>query len=873
MKIVCSIQQIMPTLDQDTIVLTASSHLSYHLKQQYVQYEAKSNNKKKRSIPIIIPLNEWISQCWQHCQQTSEILLSDFQEYLLWREIIPFTKNTSNLIKEAWQLMKAWNLSLKDLEKEANGEVRHFIQWALQFETQLKKHHWISNAELPKRLESLTAHLKLPKQIILVGFYNLAPSIRQFLEVLANNAVLSASSSNKSGNSEVCVSYCVPLVTSTTKQSQSIYQIHLQDKENEIQTMARWVHAQWIINPAKKIGCIIPNLTYNRSQILRLFMEVFHSDKLFNISLGERLTNIPLIKTALDILELNYSCIDIIQLGVVFRSAYINSTDDDACLAAMLDVKLRQLRQWKISPRTFTYHLSQLNNYFQHSTLNMRCQQWFGIERSTTPKYPSTWAQQFTTELLALGWPGQRTLNTKEYQQHERWRLLLEEFTALDSTTTYPCTRKLALHLLRQLAHHIFFQPKTETTSIQILTLLEGAGENFDKVWMMGLNNKNWPPFPKPNPFLPLDIQKRHHMPHSSVKHEINNAMQLQQQLLHNTPTVILSTALQEGDFQLSPSSLIRQFPLITLEELQLPPLQTVDEKIFNATTTERIVDQTTPLHDNEFVRGGSGLLQSQSVCPFQAFAKIRLQAKPLEEPHLGLSNIERGDFLHRLLNLIWKKIKDWHTLHNYSNQELETLVDETINRVFKKKKYSRSIFIRIEKKRIKQLIKKWLIFEKKREPFMVAQRETTRHIKIGSLNLQVRIDRIDVIGNNQFLIDYKMSNKNSPNAWLGDRLKHIQLPLYCTFAALDVKGMAYAEMSSKKMQFTGLIDSQVKTCFRDITVSPKPWDILMKKWRILLHQLAIDFSSGKADVNPLDAETCKYCELSTLCRIGETDD
>ena len=859
--------ELLSTLDQDITVLTAGDCLNHRLRQQCAQHEAKSNRKIELTLSIL-PLNEWISQCWQHCQQASEMLLSNFQEYLLWQEIIPFSNKTINLVTEAWQLMKAWNLSLKDLEREANSEVQHFIQWALRFETQLREHCWISSAELPKRLESLIPYLKLPNQIILIGFYELVPSVRQFLEVLEKNAVPSCHFS-ESGNPKVRVSYFSSLLTSMTEKSQSIHRIHLRDQENEIQTMARWARAQWVIDPAKKIGCIIPNLAHHRSQVLRLFMEVFHSDKPFNISLGEHLTHIPLIKTALDILELTYSFIDIIPLGTVLRSAYINSTDDDACLAAMLDVKLRQLTPWKISPQTLIYHLSQLKSHFQYSTLNARFQQWLNIERPTAPKYPSTWAQQFTVELLALGWPGQRILNTKEYQQQKRWRQLLEEFATLD-IITQPCTRKTALHLLRQLARHAIFKPKTEIAPIQVLGLLEAAGEHFDKVWIMDLNDKNWPPSPKPNPFLPLNIQKRHQMPHSSVKRETDYAVQLQQQFLNSAPTVILSAALQESDLQLSPSPLIRQFPLITPEELQLPPFQIFNGRIFNSKKIEQIVDQTIPLQDNEPIRGGSSLLQSQSVCPFQAFAKIRLQAKALEEPHAGLSGAERGDFVHRLLDLVWKKIKDWYTLNNYSDQELETLIGGIIDHFFKQKP-SQSIFIRIEKKRIKQLIKKWLIFEKKREPFIVAQRETARDIKVGPLNLQVRIDRIDTIGNNQFLIDYKINKKNTPDSWLGDRLKDTQLPLYCTFAVRAAKGMAYAEVHNKEMKFNGLIDPKEKHFFKDITVSPTSWDILTQKWKILLNQLAIDFSNGKADVDPFDAETCKYCELSTLCRIGET--
>ncbi|WP_309567444.1 PD-(D/E)XK nuclease family protein [Coxiella-like endosymbiont] len=271
-------------------------------------------------------------------------------------------------------------------------------------------------------------------------------------------------------------------------------------------------------------------------------------------------------------------------------------------------------------------------------------------------------------------------------------------------------------------------------------------------------------------------------------------------------------------------------------------------------------------------IKGGIRILQSQSSCPFQAFSEIRLQAKPLEKPEIGFSRANQGNFIHRALDVLWKKIKNWQNLINYSDIELETLIDDTINKL-SFSSGSDSIFFHVEKKRIKYLIKGWLFFEKNRPPFNVNQCETDRLIKIGPLNLHIRIDRIDIVKGRNFIIDYKTNNNNQVTDWLGNRLKNVQLPLYCTFATCDVLGIAYAEVSSKKMSLKGWLFSEGKR-FDNIGYAPLPSKNLMDHWKKILQQLAIDFSLGRAEVNPFDINTtCKFCGLHPLCRVGEENE
>ena len=876
--------KLFSSLDEETIVLTANRCLAHYLSIEYAYYQIKAG-KKTWLTPRILSLTTWVSECWQYCPKVKGILLTNFQEKLIWEKIVPFSEKTALLVQEAWCLMKAWRLSIDDLKLEANSEVQCFIDWSFRFQKELEQNDQVSSAELPERLQSLLSHLNLPRKIILIGFDELVPTLQQLFAALEQKTVVISSFNHHSYHSKykskkLKISFnhsylqiiSLEKVTNTDDQL-AIKRLNFQNSEKEIQTMARWAYTQSKKNPQQKIGCIIPDLAQKRAQVLRLFTEIFKNSDHFNISVAELLTQIPITRIALQALELDSLHIDILQLGVVLRSSYINSNIEDVCLAAQLDVQLRESEQWKASPSLILYQLDQLQSNFPSTTLKERCHKWFSVKISVNLTLTlNAWAQQFSKELTAIGWPKQCPLNLKEYQQWKRWDKLLHEFATLDALSQ-PQTRKGALNLLRQLAHHTFFQPKSrQETSIQILGILESSGHYFDKLWITSLNNKKWPPLFSPSPFLPLVLQRRYQMPHASSNREMDYILKLQNRLLKSASEVILSTPLQEEGIQLSPSPLICHFPKINVEELKLPPWQPLREYIFQIKMLETINDTKAPLvQENELLAGNSMILQSQSTCPFQAFAKIRLQAKPLKKPHAGFNEVERGNFVHLALNFLWKKIKDWQTLTTYSDDELENKVDKIIESLLNQEKYMPTLFVNVEKKRLKQLIKKWLILEKKRPAFKVSQRKTNRHIKIGPLRLEIWVDRIDT-GN--FIIDYKTGSQNCIEDWFDHRLKSIQLPLYCAYATADISGIAYAEVKNQKMTLKGLINpDKTLNAFLEVKPSPVTWNELILQWKRLLYQLALDFSSGKAEVNPIDSKIdCEICQLHSLCRIGETE-
>jgi ATP-dependent exoDNAse (exonuclease V) beta subunit len=70
--------------------------------------------------------------------------------------------------------------------------------------------------------------------------------------------------------------------------------------------------------------------------------------------------------------------------------------------------------------------------------------------------------------------------------------------------------------------------------------------------------------------------------------------------------------------------------------------------------------------------------------------------------------------------------------------------------------------------------------------------------IEIARFELQVRIDRIDELGDGSLaILDYKTSERGTPNDWLRDRPRDVQLPLYACHAAARVSAAAIAAVTA----------------------------------------------------------------------------
>jgi probable DNA repair protein len=305
-------------------------------------------------------------------------------------------------------------------------------------------------------------------------------------------------------------------------------------------------------------------------------------------------------------------------------------------------------------------------------------------------------------------------------------------------------------------------------------------------------------------------------------------------------------------------------------------------ERIFLSKSIDHFSDDLSTPYTSLNVSGGVDILKQQALCPFKAFSTHRLNARELESPLPGLRPKDRGKFIHKILENIWGKIKNFEHLSKLSTQEREEIVSKEIKKCIlelKSTQPNRTKYFELEENRLHVLISDWLDLELKREPFEVISHEKTENITIGSLNLSLRVDRVDkLINGYKMVIDYKTGKNNSISSWFDDRIDEPQLPIYALLDPSSTIGICFAQVTSSENKFLGISQYDigipgVKSLQEVNNSSVATWPDQIQKWKTDLETLSNEFSSGWALVNPKENEqTCKYCKLHSLCRIYQYD-
>lgn len=884
--------ELFKELNPDTLILTANRRQAAYLRKSYDQWHLQQDHKAWPSLAIL-PYSAWITQRWQQACVTGllkpHILLSDFQAQILWEEIINASEignhllnvaPTAQLAKEAWQNLQNWRVPINHNAFSQTQESRSLQHWINAYLTVCQQRRFIDTAAVTEQIISLlsTNQLVLETHIILVGFDELNPQQQQLIALLQQQG---------------CDVQSQQVNTSRTDSSCSnVYRLGLQNTADELVMMARWAKKLLDQSTAERIACVIPNLNEIRPQVERCFNEVFAPDKLlnpqvrpcelFNISAGMSMQEFPLLHAALLIIKLTLQPTLLTIWSTLLRSPFICAAETEMPARAKLEVKLRSYGETTLSLTMLLTLSHAFCPQWQSCLVRIKEQ----LELTAKQQKPSAWTQHFSEKLALMGWPGERQASSTEYQLLQRWQQLLLEFSALDNVLGEISFNKACSHLQRLLASSIF-QPQSPQAPVQVLGILEAAGLPFDAVWIMGMADINWPSPARPNPFIPIALQRQLQMPHATAERELAIAKQLTHNFSCGAATVIFSYPLYVDDRQLRPSSLLSKFNELSLEDLQLPAYQSPTEILFaHSGIMETLMDEHGPvlLADEKF-RGGAAVLKHQAACPFRAFAKLRLGAQSLDEPTIGLNALERGTLLHRVLEKLWQRLKNHATLLDLADAELADAINDSIKLAITEKQLLRPQtltprFLNIEQQRLAKLLLAWIQLEKSRDPFDVIATELQQAIVIADMTLQVRIDRIDQLANGDYVIlDYK-TGETSIYDWLGERPDEPQLPLYCVGSEFKtISGLGFAQISAKKISLKGLAHESTQQSIPGISslydlkenAPTLEWELLLLQWRETLQKLAEQFRSGYAKVDPKNPHTtCNECDLQSLCRVYE---
>ena len=887
----------MQHLDRDTLftawadaetlpVLCVTRRLADDLVHAYARYRS-ARGDTAWPAPDCLGWRAWLVDRFEALAQRDAIagtvpprLLSDGEALALWYRIVSDASATHPLLQvprmaqlaaDAWQSAHDYCVALP-VGLPEDEDASAFDAWAATFHHRLQELTAITVAEVPAVLESALreGRLAAPKRLAVGALDRPTPAQARLLEALA-----------EAGTS------LIRLEAPSWSQPTLDY-LPCNDRATEYATVAGAVRDAARARPEARIGVVVPDLALQRDAIQRSFDAVLcpwlspgddPARRPYRISQGEALAEQPVIRAALDWLS----------WGASARGAALNTASralhtpfwqggSETGVIAQLD---RALRLARLDPVPLEQAARALPGATPTLAEALRAA---ALPRDRT--LPSQWAQRFATALEALGWPG--TLDSTAFQAHRAWNESLSAFGRLDSITG-SLSSTAALRRLREQLHQQIFQPQSGGSHIQLLGVLEAAGLAFDTLFIVGLDESQWPPEARPIPLLPEALQRRAGIPQATAEGQLDRARAITDDLLTAAPEITLSWPTQV-DEQTARLSALLPAPAHDPGAPQASEPPPAWRALFSARAAEDWRDERAHAAPGDRpLAGGVQRLGEYAECPFRALAHYGLGAEAPSEPEAAPDPMERGQLAHDIMASLWRSLRDSDGLRALQPDAEARQVAEAVDhhlQAWRQRAPHRATegVVTVERARLQRHVRALLAIDRSRTDFAVEwlegalmdQRGAIDHtIDLHGLTVRVRPDRIDHIpGVGRIVIDYKTGRTGTPVA---HTLTAPQLAVYAGLLE-DCVGVAYAPLRAGGTGYVGIIDNDAAEAMPMLTPVRKlrgakalldddDWAAVQRLWDAQLGAVAAGLRAGDARVDPLPG-VCARCDLQPFCRI-----
>ncbi len=832
--------KLLELLAQGATVITPNNRLSAALLEYFFAY----CNHKTVDKPMCLPYNTLIVNTYQHLKFLNPecsypILLNEAQCRHLWQSIIKsdpyitYSDGLLNAVMQAWKYSQQWQLNPENQAFQYTPQTKKFQRWWQTFDRQLKDLDVITEHQLIPYLIN-TKYPLFFQPTIWACFDEFNPQQLKFQHHL---------------NNEGLTQYRYEL----KEQSNLPKVFAAKDNKEEYQQLMAWLNLK-IDKGEQRIGVVVPNLEQESRTLQRILQHHFNPT-LFNISLGQALSEYPLVAHALCWLNIGSTALDYHQASLLLQSPYIGSAKEEFIARShyLQDSTLMQNQKFSLESL-----ITDLNTPVPKLATLLR-----QIIPYPEKASPQEWICLFQERLNSIGFPGDYGLDSENYQCFNRFSSVFDEFRQLSLITTTLNIQE-AIEAFTHLTDNTIFQAQKKNAPIHISGLLEASGCEFDSLWVMGLTDQCLPQKTRLSAFIPPQIQRELLMPHSVPARELQFAQQTLQRLQRGSTETIFSYSRLQGDTPNLACSLITNFP-------NFAPLPSIFEPVVQSFLIEREEIYTVPLRSEEQVSGGTALLANQAKCPFKAFAEHRLKAKPTSYTTEGLDNKEKGQIIHKVMELLWQTLLNQEKLFHISPKALDLLIEKVIHTALSPiKQLQRESFSNlieeVEYTRLKRLVLASLEWEKKRPPFSIAAIEQSYSINLAGLDFKVRVDRLDQVADKKWVIDYKSSfPSNKP--WNEDRPKEPQLLLY---ALLDdqINTLLLMQLKAGKTACSGLSAEKLDLSGVTSLKKDETWEEYRNTWQQQLTLLASEFQQGHSMPQPVNSLVCQQCDFQNLCRF-----
>ncbi|MBW2631243.1 MAG: PD-(D/E)XK nuclease family protein [Deltaproteobacteria bacterium] len=431
-----------------------------------------------------------------------------------------------------------------------------------------------------------------------------------------------------------------------------------------------------------------------------------------------------------------------------------------------------------------------------------------------------------------------------------------------------------------------------EDAGIQIMGTIESRGLDFDKLYVLGMDDRSLPQPARPLPFL--DSAERKLVQGGTTESQYEFAKSAFDHLMSLAPDITLLRAEQEELKPLTPSPF---WP--GNEEKKSTDIWNVPDPAWLRAgwlrsaydgLNERVVLEPPedPLLDPDIIPETVSVSRFQKAvtCPYLFFVESILKIEPLEKIEPDASPREKGDRIHRTLALFTQRLRERGM--DMNSEKALTLLLECVDKVLRDVadnphwEVERRRWIGTDGDSEGGILIEWLDREIERglEGWRcIAEESAFEKLEIEGLpfSLKGRIDRIDFSEDTGIILwDYKTGK--SPTA--ADIVKHLKEPQLVIYLLALLKGKIpglEAYIGSHAALSAGYI--QLKSA-GDIRLSPvKGIESSLDEWTMAMSRLGDMLGSGDFRAGPFPVSNvsdrekpCEECPFITMCRMGIRD-
>lgn len=884
MKHNSTVQTAIAGLDSsDSVILAANQRLS-----RYLTSALCDGGIPVRSVKIY-PLESWINERWQEAQDLAALgadaaLLDSEQERLVWQQIVDSHLPRHQLINpdaiadalaDARSIIDGWEIPAREIDQSPLPETLLLQQCLTEFRDTLATRRQVTREQVLHLLVSYfeSGLLKVLDTAYLYGFTDLPPLLRALLNKAARKIEW--------------------LPHALDEKSPSLTVTRAANLKLELAAAASWCRNKLDQNPACRIGVIVPGLESLRAQVEEAFTEQFDPEYFsnpakadaevpFDISIGVPLTEIPIIGSVFDLFGLLKHELTHQQVLCIAQSPFWGSGVDLARTQFIAELNDRPERKYRLAVLRQRYGEIESNSQPVKTKISDRLVECATLARRQKGSKPlPRWSPVIKTFLKTVGWPGPRPLNSVEYQAVSQFFDWLDLLDSYDNVLPGEFSFSGAVTQLQSMLRRKLFHPQTPRVPIEVMGLMEGAGMTFDYCWLIGMSGDKLPAAPRPNAFIPIQLQKKYSTPRCSVERELEYAQNLIANYKACAREIIFSYSNTNDNESVHVSPLLKDIAVRDIDTVQDNQSEIIDYLV-RCTTTKNYKfypdDSAPPLDEN--LQGFSGIshIKLHNANPLYAFLYYRLGAEEIQPPALGMDAATRGVIVHLVLARFWREVKTSATLSHYLD-DLETRLRKIIDSIMSTCDLSSlsETEIHQEKQRTVEIVTDWLQWEASRPPFTVTGIEEKRQLALLNRHLSVRIDRIDQLATGEtVVIDYK-TGATTLAGLQKLPLQDPQLPAYALCIDSNVSAVAYAEINRKNNRLNGigalenaqagiLAPAQIKN-----DDAPDNWPDLIAWWRADLERSLEEIQTGQCPCvtyNP--AEVAYYRFLMPLTREQE---